>query len=236
MVMPKLTVSNYPEMLRKLSTATLFVTIGCLTLLRVYLESVDGILKQLDVITPSVPVFGPVKIPFGTFSVAVIVAGISESVKLHDKISDALGIRSKFDVRWILIPMALLSGAKITTAQFEKLKTERKRLMGEVFYAYASSTPGRSKIDPHTITQALTAWSWYWLCVEAIAIILPTAGILSYAGQFFWVATLLTLVLILMLVMRVFLADCSAYADSQVRQILKEDGDRQQIAAVFNAL
>ena len=31
MTMPKLTVTNYPEMLRKLSAAMLFVMIGCLS-------------------------------------------------------------------------------------------------------------------------------------------------------------------------------------------------------------
>ena len=236
MIMPKLTVSNYPEMLRKLSIATFFMTIGSLMLLRTYVHSIDSALMHLDVNFPNVPVFGPIKIPFGTFLVAFVVAAISKSMKLHDKISDALRIRSEFDIRWILAPMALLSGASLSSGQFEKMAVERRRLMGELFYTYASSTPGRQVIDGHTVTQALTTWSWYWLCVEAVAIILPTAAILAYEGQNSWTAGLLAIALMLMLAMRVFWFDCSRYANSQVRQILNDSGRRAEIAAVFNAL
>jgi hypothetical protein len=236
MTMPKLTVSNYPEMLRKLSTAILFVTIGCLALLRTNVVPIDQNLQLLDVMTPAIPVFGPIKIPFGTFFIAFAFACISESVKLHDKISDVLKIRHEFDVRWILIPMALLSGAILNTAQFERLKLERRRLMGDAFYAYASSTPGRQVIDPHTITQALTSWSWYWLCAEAIVVIIPTAAALAYAGHFQYATALLAIVLALMLVMRFFRIDCSRYADSQIQQILNDNGRRSAVATIFNAL
>jgi hypothetical protein len=236
MIMPKLTVSNYPEMLRKLSTATFFVTIGCLVLLRTYIEPIEGALRHLDVFTLDIPVFGPVKIPFGTFVIAFVVAAISESIRLHNKISDVLKIRSEFDIRWILFPMALLSAAVLTSAQFEKLQLERRRLMNEVFYAYASGTAGRQVIDPHMITQALTTWSWYWLCAEAIAIIIPTAAILAFSSQFEWVSGLLTIVLVLLLVMRVFRIDCAMYAEAQVRETLSDTGRRQTVVAVFNAL
>src|SRR5258708_11879882 len=101
MIMPKLTVSNYPEMLRKLSTATFFVTAACLELLRSHVDYMDGALKHLDIMTPAVPIFGPVKISIGIFLVAFVVACISEAVKLHDKISDVLSIRSQFDLRLI---------------------------------------------------------------------------------------------------------------------------------------
>jgi hypothetical protein len=132
--------------------------------------------------------------------------------------------------------MALLSAVVLTSAQFEKLRIEKRRLVNEVFYAYASSTAGRQVIDPHLITQALTTWSWYWLCAEAIAIIIPTAAILAFWSQFQWVSGLLTTVLVLMLVMRVFRADCSMYAEAQVREILSDNGRRQRVVAIFNAL
>jgi hypothetical protein len=168
--------------------------------------------------------------------VAFLIAFLSESIKLHDKVSDLLRIRSEFDTRWILIPMALLSSATLTSAQFEKLRAERGRLMDDVFYAYASGSAKRQMIDDHAITQALTAWSWYWLCVEAIAVVIPTAAILAFSGQSFWVESLLAIVLSLMLMMRVFRADCAKYADSQVRQILNDISRRTAVAATFNAL
>src|SRR6185295_13156068 len=135
MVMPRLTVSNYPEMLRKLSTAMFFIAAACVTLLRSKIGVIDEFLRPLDI--SDIPIFTAIKIPFGSFLIAFAMAFASEAIKLHDAISSVLGIRFKFDVRWILIPMALLSGARIAFGQFQKIKTERDRLMGEVFYEYA---------------------------------------------------------------------------------------------------
>lgn len=236
MVMPKLTVSDYSEMLRKLSTAFFFVTLGCVSLLRWRIPAINEALANLDFATPTITSLFSISIPLGTILLAFGGALLSESMKLHDKISDLFWIRREFDIRWILIPMALLSEAKVNSGKFEKIKSERKRLMGDVFYAYASSSAGKPVIDPHTIKQALTTWSWYWLCVEAIVALLITAAILAYAGDFLWATTGLGAILFLMLLMRFFWADCAKYADSQVQQILKTPARRRQIDRTFNAL
>jgi hypothetical protein len=233
--MPKLTVKNYPEMLRKLSTAAFVVCVACLTYLRSSVVSIDKMLNYLDAVIPAnAPFFSSMKIPLGTALIAFVIAVFTEAVKLHDKISDALEIRKTFDVWWILKPMAKLSGAKLTKARASKLEPERKRLMGEVFYKYASST--KPKIDRHTITQALTAWSWYWLCLEAIVIIILTAVIALLAKQFIGAAVLVAVAITLSLLMCWFWSDCKKYADSQVRQILNDKTRKTAIVAIFNAL
>ena len=120
MVWPKLTVSDYPEMLRKLSFAVFLVTAACIFLLRSQIPIVDELFNSFDVNTPIIVSYLG-SIPFGTFIVAFVVALISESIKLHDKISDVLGIRVVFDVRWILSPMALLSGATVNRERFDRI-------------------------------------------------------------------------------------------------------------------
>lgn len=235
MVMPRLTVSNYAEMLRKLSTSMLFVAAACVWLLRLKVPTIDNVLKNIDYITPDkIAMFASVKIPFGTFLPAFLCALISEVFKLHDRISDLFRIRKKFDLRWILIPSALLSGSRLSFSQFKKIKIERERLMGEVFYEFASSTS--PKIDSHTIIQALTAWSWYWLCAETVVIIFLTAAIFSYFQFFFETVLLLCGVFLLFLLMQWLWRECSNYADSQIRQILSDSNRKRIVSRVFNAL
>jgi hypothetical protein len=192
-VWPKLTVSDYPEMLRKLSTAAFLVTIACTSLVRSQVPTIDQYLGSLD-LTSKVGVYS-IPVPVGTLLVAAIVAVLSESVKLHDKISRALGTRAVFDVRWILLPMALLSGAVVDRKRFDRISTDRRRLMNEVFYKYASSAK-TADIDGHLITQALTAWSWYWMCVESLVILGLTGALLAWFAD--WGATALIFAIMLM--------------------------------------
>jgi len=236
MVIPKLTVSNYPEMLRKLSTGTFFVTLACLFLLRALIGDVDSLLRALDVITRPVSLFEAVRIPFGPFLFAFLVAVLTESIKLHDKISNLLKIRLEFDIRYILMPMALLSSSPLKPLQLDKLSIERRRLMDEVFYKYASSSSSKQVIDGHAITQALTSWSWYWLCAESIVILILTVAALVYANQTIWGLILLGIVLLLTLLMRIFRLECSKYAGTQVRQIVNDPERQMVIAETFDAL
>jgi hypothetical protein len=135
MVWPKLTVSDYREMLRKLSASSFIVTALCVSLLRSQIVAVDMLFQSLHVVPP-IKALDSISIPFGTFIVAVIMAVVSEGVKLHDNVSDVLGIRAAFDVRWILIPMALLANATVDEARLNRIEIDRKRLMAEVFYKY----------------------------------------------------------------------------------------------------
>ena len=234
MVWPKLTVSDYSEMLRKLSVSVFIVTIVCVWLLRSHVAAADKLFDRLD-LAPGMVLLGYISIPVGTFLVAVVVAFIFESVKLHDKISEIFNIRAMFDVRWILIPMALLSGAVVTSAQYDRITAERRRLMREVFYKYASSAKA-AQIDVHLIIQALTAWSWYWLCVEAIAIIIPTALLLAWFSQWTASTIMIALAMFLQLLMSVFRNEANKYAEAEVGEILADDARRQAVRSVFDAL
>lgn len=234
MVWPKLTVSDYREMLRKLSFSVFLVTAACIFFLRNQISTVDELFSLLDV-TPPINTFKLITIPFGTFVVAIVIAIISESIKLHDRISKLLDIRAVFDVRWILIPMALLSGATVTRERINRIDSDRSRLMADVFYKYASSAKD-AEIDGHLITQALTAWSWYWLIIETMVIVIPTAAVLAWFGQSKAAAAFLALALVLLFLMRLFRAEANKYADAEISAILADDDRRRAVRAVFDAL
>lgn len=235
MTWPRLSVSDYPEMLRKLSFSALVVAIACTSLIRAYIPLVDQWLAHLDAATPPLEAIASIKIPFGTFVVGLCAALISESVRLHDKISSALGIRATFDTRWILIPLALLSGATLDRVKFGRIASDRTRLMDDVFYKYASSGK-QADIDKHLITQALTAWSWYWLCVESNLLLILTAIVAAVFSNWALTAGLLAVVILLTFLMRVFRADASDYAGAEVNAILEEPARRTNVKAVFDAL
>ena len=236
MIMPKLTVRDYPEMLRKLSTAALLVSSVCIWVLRANIPSLDETLQTLDRLVPTISILGNLTIPFGTFLVAFIIAAASEAVRLHDKISDLLRIRHEFDLRWILIPMAVQSAAPISHAQHQRLKDSRSALMTPVFYKWASSAPDKSAIDSHVVVQAMTVWSWYWVCVESIVLVLITAAILFISENYQVSAIALFCVLLLQILMRILRADCNRYAESEVHQILDDASRKTQNAIYFNAL
>jgi len=237
MTMPKLTVRDYPEMLRKLSAAAFVVSAGCISILRASIPCLDGALEALeDSLTPEILILRNLTIPFGTFVLAFLIAAISEAIRLHDKISDLFQIRHDFDVRWILIPIALQSAAPLSHAQYERIKSSRSALMTPAFYRWASSSPAKCQIDPHVVVQAMTVWSWYWVCVESIVLVLLTAAILFISENYQLAAITLFFVLVLQALMRILRVDCNRYAESEVRQILDDAARKTQNAALFNAL
>jgi len=69
MIMPKLTVTNYPRDVGESFGQQLFGDDRFLWLLRIYVGPKTKALKHLDA-TPAVPCFGNGQIPFGTFLVA----------------------------------------------------------------------------------------------------------------------------------------------------------------------
>jgi hypothetical protein len=235
MVWPKLTVSDYREMLRKLSASAFVMTIICVSLLRSRIVAVEQFFHVLDADSAMIKVLGPISIPFGTFVAAFIVAIISESIKLHDRISGLLGIRAAFDLYRILVPMALLSGATVDGARFSRIVADRRRLMREVFYEYASSAKD-ADIDNHLVIQALTAWSWYWLFVESIVIIITTAAVLTWFGHWRLSTLMLAVAMVLQLIMTIFRSESNKYAEAEVSAILAKEDRRQAVRSVFDAL
>ena len=102
--------------------------------------------------------------------IALLVALFTRAVKLHDLVSDVLGIRRRFDCNYILFPLAALVGENLSSRQKEAATAARSNLMRQVFYRYASSRADSPLVDKHEIEYALDQWSWFWVCVEAIVL------------------------------------------------------------------
>src|SRR6516164_4527474 len=115
-------------------------------------------------------------------AVAALVAGFSYAAQLHDRVSDLFKIRHRFDLGSILFPLALLVGTKFSAMQLNAVDANRNTLMHKVFYKYASSRADKPLVDKHDIEHALAAWSWFWILVESMVLLVGSAFIAIYFG------------------------------------------------------
>lgn len=226
-------VKDYPGMLNKIATYTFFASLGAVWLLRKEFYSIEDFLKPFSL---PIPLASGLEIPIGTILPAFLFALLSRIIKLHDRISDLLRIRERFDVRSILLPMAAATGANLKVPQIRRMKQEREALMNDVFYEYASSTPDKAQIDFHYIEMALDQWSWYWIMLEAtfIAFILAVVSLftkhwLVSASLFFGIVSSLGLILALGYL-------CASYSLREVEEILGDPKRKAAITERFRAL
>jgi hypothetical protein len=224
--------SNYPEMLNKITISTFLFGLGMTILARSQIPWLDeALVTKIDI------ELAKVVLPLGTVLPPVLFALLFRMVKLHDSISDVLKIREDFDVRVILIPMALELGVSIPASRLEKLRENRGDLMYETFYKYASGTPGKAVIDSHLITMALDQWTWYWILLEASVVAVITSLLLFFSGVPNCAFIILALDALAVVALGTkFLRSCAHYAHREVAEILRDTTRRQEIAKVFYAL
>ncbi|HUT35336.1 MAG TPA: hypothetical protein VNE39_17750 [Planctomycetota bacterium] len=226
------TVSSYSKMLRKIGFFNF-----CFSLIAVmYLASRVPKLDRLLDWGSSTVTWASITIGVGAFLVAVVFTGLSRIFKLHDRVSDILGIRAAFDVHEILMPMALASGVSLPVDKVPEISRRRNDLMHRVFYKYASSDPSRTRIDPHYVTMALDQWCWYWVVVEAAVIAATTGIVLIISGQPAEACGALVTVALLTAVLKGIMRGCRRYAYQEVQQIMAQEDTAEAVAEVFRAL
>jgi hypothetical protein len=170
------------------------------------------------------------------FALALLVALASHVVQLHDRISDVLGIRKRFDTYEILMPLAHLVGANLTPQQTKIVRSRRDSLMRELFYRYASSRAEKPLVDKHDIEHALAAWSWFWVLIEAAAF-LTLACIIAFSfgarNLSLWFLIVGVVCAILATVQRLRLG---RYARPEIEAIASDYNASHDVRAKFDAL
>ena len=213
---PFATVDDYPGMLNKISTFTFAGSILGIWLLRGEFATLNALLAPLSI---PIPLQSGLSIPFGTVLPAFVIAFLSRVFKFHDRLSDLLLIRHRFDISAILFPLAIACGAHLTVDQIRQIKRRREDLMYRVFYKYASSTPGKAVIDKHYITMALDQWCWYWIVLELSALAFLIAVPSFIAGKHLLASLFLAGVLGSAGVLQLIRNLCLDYALQQVEEI-----------------
>ncbi len=225
--------NSYKDMLTIISISTFLFLVGLITLARYRFPEFDLLLDQFsaDIKVINLP------IPLGTIipSFALTIA-ISRMIKLHDRLSDFFGIRRRFDIEIILIPMAQKVGAKRTSQEREILLRHRSDLMRKVFYRYISVFSPERAIDEHYITMAMDQWTWFWVCIEAAFLCLLAVPIFLLAKDFIISIILIGAVLFLVLLMFLNWQQCKKWAEEEINELLRDEGRRSSVKQEFDAL
>lgn len=177
---------------------------------------------------------GVVKVPLSYVAPAFLVAWVFRILKFHDRISDLAGIRERFDIDEILIPLADAVGVSVTANLRGKLKSRRDDYMRICFYRYASSRNPR--IDEHLIVSALDKWSWFWIALELSAIAVLVAIGFVATGEMVCAAWSIVVAVVLGFVVSRAHRCCAPVARAEVSEILSNQAYQEEVRRSFNEI
>jgi hypothetical protein len=168
--------------------------------------------------------------------IALLGALISNILPLHDRISDVLQIRRRFDTDHIMLPLAKLVGAKITEKKIRAFVRDRQRVMREIFYKFASSRDPKALVDKHDIEHALSQWGWFWSFIEG-TVFWTVGALMAFAfGAESIACPKLIIALGLLLATLLFSYRLPRYARPQIEAIAANAAASQHVKAVLDAL
>lgn len=227
---PLAPVTDYQSMLNRIFWFTTASALAAVWLLRMYVPAVDALLAKVDAAW-TVDSGKNLSTTAG-YLLPALAIGIGFRVfRVHAKVSDWLGIRECFDLDVILADMA--EQLNIDLAKFDRtlLRRARHGLMRKTFYPFVSGS--QAAIDQQLILQALDAWSWFWVGVEATLVFaLAAFGLIAfhvYAVGFQIIGAAFAFAVIGLPAIR---NQCRRYAIAQVRAILE---DSTRAATVYQA-
>jgi hypothetical protein len=218
---------SYSDILKRIYYATLLTTFACTMIVNAIAPGFFGFLESWDV---EIKV-GPIeKIKAGLVIIPFAVALPCRMFKLHDRISDLFGIRKRFDLTYVLRPLAKTVGVE-DSLDWKVIQRERDKIMNRVFYAYASFN--EPKIRKQMVQTAADQWGWFWCCVEPLAVLVLFAIICAFMGTWLWVGVTLVFIALLLFVASHFWGEAKINARAQVDEIAATQVWRDEIRTEF---
>lgn len=226
--------NSYSKMLGRIGVFTGVISFICVLIIGKQSPSADHFLKfgtTVKVTAWGVEFAG---VPLGYILIPVGIALISRILKLHDRVSDFLGIRRNYDVEHILIPLAKGVGLTVDNDLVRKLNDHRDDLMYKVFYPYAGYAD--PKIDENLVIMTLDALGWYWVFIEG-AVCLGAAAVISLLlRENFACAGLSIAFVALVFFAIIFHGTCARNTAAEVREILNDPARCAVINGAISAL
>lgn len=216
---------DYPEMIKKIAWTMFFVALlGELIISLVsssFAEFMSGISYGIKFEDHGIKLYL-------SFLYFPLLFAILENVfKIHDRLSDILKIRYRFD-KYVIIKKYLDT---LGLSQKIDMITNRNRdkVMYKIFYAYAGYT--NPSIDAHLIYMALGNWSWYWIFLDSTLVTI-VIGTLFLTLSFSWmrlagVLIIIAILILLMLIIRN--SSCKEYAEKEVIEIMDDKNRRKEV-------
>jgi hypothetical protein len=217
---PLAPVTDYPSMLNRIFWFATAAGVAVVWLLRHFIPDLDAPLSQIDL---SLQFSGDkvLPIPGGYLLPALAIGLITRVYRLHARISDWFGIRECFDIDVIIAELADQLGIDLSCVSEEQVAEHRHRIMRKAFYAFAS--PSQPRIDPQLVLQALDAWSWFWIGIEAALVFTLGGFVLIAAGAYqAGVAVITSTMAVSAIAMPLMRTQCERYAVAEVRAIVSD--------------
>jgi hypothetical protein len=219
---------SYSDMLERIFVVTVATGIICTLILASASPSVKALLDSIKTETD----VGPIKDLKALYVlIPIFIAVVSRVVLLHDRLSDLLHIRIIFDTRYVLFPMARLSGHDVDKNMEQRIRSVRESAMYKVFYPYAGfAAPA---IDKQLIRTALDNWGWFWSWVESEVLLVVSSIVVKAMGgdAQFWICLDGSFLIALLLLTTWFA--CRRSADRQVRAVVDDPQRKSDIYAYF---
>ena len=231
---PLAPVTDYQSMLNRIFWFTSTSALVAIWMLRLHNPALSGLLSQIDFKVE----FGGEKIlpiPGGYLFPALAVGLLTRIYRLHARISDALGIRRCFDIDVIIAEFAPLVNVDLSSIAYEMLVECRPSIMRAAFYPFVSSS--RPSIDQQLVYQALDAWSWFWVGIEATFVfILLGFGLIAGGTYEVGLETIGGAIIFAAIGLPAMRGQCIRYAIAQVRPIAADPARAAAIRAAFAEL
>jgi len=222
---------NYSDILKRIFAATLTAGVLCTFALAAVSPTARRFLESWQTET-SIGILDGVKALY--ILIPLLIAVMSRVFRLHDRISDFLGIRKRFDLKYILKPLAQGIGIPVSGPNWNRIEERRKTAMTRTFYRYASFQD--PKIDLQLVRAAADRWAWFWCTVEP-QVVLLVAGLI-----FMFLDAVVPLLLVLLSIGSLALIGCLLWpqmqrgAGVQVQEILHREDWKAELRTTFGEL
>lgn len=231
---PLAPVTDYQSMLNRIFWFTTAAALGAVWLLRRNVPAIDAALSPLDQAIAWGASNGlPTRA--GDLLPALGIGVITRVFHVHARLSDWLLIRETFDVDVIISEFARQLSIDLSPFGDEELRRARHGLMRAAFYPFVSGP--QPAIDRQLVEQALDAWSWFWVGLEAAFLFVVASFVLIAAGvNPIGLQTLVGSLLIATVALPAIRRQCRRYAIAQVRAILADAARTAAARSAFTHL
>jgi hypothetical protein len=228
---PLAPVTDYQSMLNRIFWFASCSAVVAIWMLRLNNAALNAWLRQIDFDVE----FGGNKtlpVPGGYLFPALAVGILTRIFRVHARISDWLGIRESFDIQVIIAEFASQLGINLHSISYEQLVERRHTLMRQTFYAYVSGA--QPQIDQKLVEQALDAWSWFWVGIEATFVfVLAGLGLVAGGAYTVGLQTMGGALIFAAIGLPAMRSQCRRYAIAQVRAIVDQPSRAAAVRTAF---
>jgi hypothetical protein len=229
---PLAPVTDYQSMLNRIFWFTTASALAAIWMLRRWIPALDAALASVDF---AAAWGGDKALPTpGGYLLPALAIGIATRVfRLHAHVSDLLGIRECFDTQVIIRGLADQLAINIESVSQEELRAARHRVMRKAFYPFVSGV--QPAIDQQLVHQALDAWSWFWIGVEATVLFtLASFGLIACGVYQVGLQTLAGTIVFGGIGVPAIRGQCARYAMAQVREIVADPTRANVVRRAFD--